>query len=215
MKKILFLLLVISPILVHADSSCDYKTFDEHSRISNDINYTITYYKESNNYYINFNNVYSGIYLTYNGNNYQGNNKNEVTISEINPGTFMKINVNSSASNCSPFIRTLNVELGYYNYFYGSSMCEEYIGYLTACTDEFLTYEINYDLLVQMINNYKNGYVEEEKKDKVEEETKVNIFENIQTFIDNYGIQIIMVLLSFLITTAIFRIKFRKIRHGI
>ena len=209
MKKILIVLLLF-PIIINA-KECDYETFNEHIKLSGNIEYEVSY--DDGKYSVTLYNVYNGIYLVYNNKMYMPNVSNEVIINNIDEGTYMKITVNSDAEDCSSFIKSLNINIGYYNDFYDSNECEEYKGILTICTEQFLSYKTNRYLLETVINNYKSSYTE---KSEVKEEIKeITFFDSVQDFVNEWGILIILIILSSLITSIIFRNVFRKIKHGI
>ena len=212
MKKILFLLVLLFPILINA--SCDYSKLDEYNKLSSNIDYELNYDTNSKKYNVTFSNVYEKIYIVHNEKIYMANSKNEITIKNIDEGVYLDIRIYAPLEDCDSFIRTIKVVTKYYNQFYNTKECENYKKDLNICKEEFLTYKPNIDLLNSAIENYKKSYKEEEKSREsiVEEHT---ILENIKEFIMNWGIQLTVGLIVSIITVIFFKAKFRKIKHGI
>ena len=163
MKKIKFVLVFIVFLPIFINASCNYDKLNEHTKLSNDIDYELFYSLRTNQFDVKFINVYNGLYIGYNNKIYKSNSNNEVTISGINEGTFMKVIINSEAEDCDPFIRSLNINLEYYNEYYGSYSCEKYKDKLTVCSNQFLPYKISEKIFNSTITNYEKGYIEEEK----------------------------------------------------
>lgn len=213
MKKIslvLFLMLFL-PIIINAQ--CDNDSLNEDKELAKNITYEYYYNISSETFNVYFYNVYNNIYLVYNSNVYNPNDKNEVHIENVKQGTYMSISVHSSATDCDPFINSININLEYYNNFYNNSRCEKYRDKLTVCSMEFLPYELDSIMFNNIIRNYESSYTN--NTEEVEEVKPVTLYDTIQEFVNEWGILIILILIVSLVTTAIYRNKFRKIKHGI
>ena len=214
MNKIRYIILLILMFPIMINASCDYKKLQEHTKLSNDIYYEIEYLEKSNKFNVKINNLYEGLYIKYNEDIYTGNSSNEVVIKDIEEGTNMAITVNSNARDCDSFIKSIIIKIEYYNEYYDSVMCNKYKDKLTVCSKKYLPYKINQSLFNNIISNYEKNNVIDDKKDEKKVEEK-DLYDNVQDFLSEWGIIIILMILSALISSIIFRIKFRKIKHGI
>jgi len=211
MKKVIFIILIMFPFLVYAD--CDYEKFNEHTKLANNITYEVNYYTGEKKFGVVLYNVYDGIYVTYNNSIYNADDENIVFIGNIPQGEFVKISVYSPVEECNSFIRTINVSVGYYNNYYDDPRCSKYKDILNICSNKYLEYEPNEDLLESTIKNYKSTFKEEKKTEKNEEE--VTLFDIIYNFFSVWGIPIILMIVVSIITITFFKARFRKIQHGI
>lgn len=214
MKIIKYILVFIVFIPIFINASCNYDKLNEHAKLSNDIDYELEYSKSNKQFNVKIINLYNGLFINYNNKIYTGNSNNEATIRGINEGTNMIFNINSNLDECDSFIRSFNINLEYYNEYYDSYLCEKYKDKLTVCSRQFLPYKINQTLFNDAVKNYENSYIEEEIKEENDAE-KINVYDNIQNFFNEWGLLIILVILSSLITSAIFRNIFRKVKHGL
>jgi len=165
MKKVIFIILIMFPFLVYAD--CDYEKFNEHTKLANNITYEVNYYTGEKKFGVVLYNVYDGIYVTYNNSIYNADDENIVFIGNIPQGEFLKISVYSPVEECNSFIRTINVSVGYYNNYYDDPRCSKYKDILNICSNKYLEYEPNEDLLESTIKNYKSTFKEEKKTEKI------------------------------------------------
>ena len=219
MKRVFMIMLMMFPILLKAEV-CDYKSYDEDIKLAQGVEYETTYYSLSQTIGIDFYNVYGNLYLTYDKKNYYSDENGKVSIKGITEGKSIKIYVNSGLKNCTSFIKSINIEGIYYNQFYDSEKCLEYKGKLSACSEQFLNYKIDEELMNKMINNYNKSFNNETDSTKVTDNDKNNnsnetIINKIEDIINEWGVLIIIVIIVSLITNVIFRNIFRKIKHGI
>lgn len=212
MKKIILLFFLLFPFLINAES-CDYSKLEEYNALASNINYDVKYNQNTKMFDIYFYNVYQKIYFSYNSRIYHDNN-NEIVIKNINEGEYINIKVYAPVENCNSFVRTINIVTQYYNPYYNDQRCDDYKNILSICKSEFLTYKPTNELLNSAINNYNNSY--EEKREEKEVETKeITLLTSIKEFAMNWGIQLILGLLTSILTIIFFKNKFRKIKHGI
>ena len=213
MKKILlFVLILIFPCYIFAAPTCDYEKKNELSKLANDITYETTYVKSKKTFTITLYNMIKGLALEYDGTMYSGNDKNIITLTGINEGTTAEVVIKVSGLNCDPFLRTLYIKVPYYNKFYGSRKCDEYIDKLSFCKQQFLSYELTEEIIDNAIKNLDEEYYEEPDPKPEVPDTPIEI---ILEFVQDYGIKIALISVSSLITIGIFNVIFRKIKHKI
>lgn len=213
-RKILFVLLLLMPFMVSAkDVACDYTLFVEYQKAAMNIDYETSYSIKNKTFTVTFYNIINGIYLSYNGITYSGiGNDNQVTINDLGEGQTVSIMVNTNETTCSTSLRTIQISLSYYNTVYDNSKCDKYRNKLTICKSKFLNYKPTEDLLDSIIENYNNSIPVEEPD---EPDTPRTFLDDIKDFTINYGIQILLIVVSSTVTILIFNAKLRKIKHGI
>lgn len=212
MKRILIGLLILFPMFVKA-ATCDYSKLNEYNRLSSNVDYEVTRDNNSNKYKITIINVYNNMYAKYKGITHTPDSNNEIIISNIEEGENISVQLYAPLSDCDSYLKTINVPTQYYNRMYNDSRCIKYRTILNICKYEYLSYKTNDTLLSSAIKNYENSYTEPEEK--VEEVKEKTLLESIGEFMINWGIQIILVVISSIITISIFKVKYRKVKHGI
>lgn len=211
MKKVILFLLLFIPILIKADT-CDYAKHNEYDVLSSNIKYEMKLNKEKNTYTITLLNVYKDIYVTYNSKMYVQNSKNEIIINNVTAGESLAIKVFSPSDDCADVLRTISIQTKYYNWLYNDERCDKYRNVLNICKYEYLSYPATEKLLTSAIKNYENAYVEPEKE---AEEAEPTLLDNMKKLFISYGIPIILLVVTSLITVAVYKVKFRKLKHGI
>lgn len=216
MKKILLIIIFLFPLFIKAQT-CDYNKQQENLKLSYNIEYEKKYDMDDGTFRVILHNVYNGIYLIYDNRVYYPDSNNIVAIDNIKEGSYIDISINSSYGDCKSFLRTLSINFGYYNEYYYSEKCYDYRDKLSICNSEFLSYKPSEELLDKNIENYEKAYKEEQKKVEEEEpqEKKYEILQKVYSFIDEWGIQIIILIVTTMVMLGIFRVKFRKVKHGI
>lgn len=212
MKRILIGLLLFFPIVTKA-ATCDYSKLNEYNKLSSNVDYEVTRDNSTNKYKITLINVYNDMYAKYKSVTHTANSSNEITISNIDEGENISIQLYAPLADCDSYLKTINVSTQYYNRMYNDSRCIKYRTILNICKYEYLSYKTNDSLLSSAIKNYENSYTEPEEV--VEEVKEKTFLENMEEFMMNWGVQIILVLLSSIITVSIFRVRYRKVKHGI
>lgn len=204
MKKILFLILLLYPIIINA--ACDYENEKNMTSLSLYIDYAYEYNESTNSFDINIYNLQNIFSIEYAGNYYTPQN-NKAIINNIKPGTSMRLTVfGSGDSLCSgKSFRTINLSLPFLNPYYESEECSGYEN-LTVCYSRFLNFNLSY-------TTFKNALKREEEylAPTIEEPS---IFDNVITFFKNNFIKIILLILTTAITFFIYKNKFRKTKHG-
>ena len=216
MKKILLIIVFLIPIFIKAET-CNYQKQQENLLLSYNVDYEQKYHSSSKTFSIIFYNLYGGLYITYNNTIYNPDSQGQIEIENIKEGESINVSFNGYADGCNSFLRSININFGYYNEFYNNYKCDYYREKLSICNSEILSYKPSEELLDKSIENYNKAYKEEKEVEKEveKEEEKSVIYEKIQGFVDEWGIIIIIAIISSLITAAIFRNVFRKIKHGI
>ena len=220
-KKIILVLFLVMPILVNAKSTnstsnCDYSIFIEYQKAAMNIEYETSYSVKDKTFSIKFYNIMKGIYLNHDNTIYSTSEseENEVVVNGLSEGQTIKFAVNSSAdnTNCNSSLRILQVTLPFYNTFYGTAKCGEYKNKLTICSSKFLDYKPTEELLDSMIDNYNNTIPTVTPDDP---EVNRTFLDDILDFTVQWGIQILLIVVSSVVTILLFNGKLRKIKHGI
>mgnify|MGYP004626405589 CR=1 FL=1 len=220
-KKIILVLFLVMPILINAKntnstSNCDYSIFIEYQKAAMNIEYETSYSVKDKTFSIKFYNIMKGIYLNHDNTIYSTSEseENEVVVNGLSEGQTIKFAVNSSAdnTNCNSSLRILQVTLPFYNTFYGTAKCGEYKNKLTICSSKFLDYKPTEELLDSMIDNYNNTIPTVTPDDP---EVNRTFLDDILDFTVQWGIQILLIVVSSVVTILLFNGKLRKIKHGI
>ena len=211
MKKIIIIVLLMIPFWVNA-KECDKAKHDNFVKLSSGITYDNNYSKASNSYTITIYNVLDEMYVEYDGKKYTPSSNNTIVISKILPGTRLSISIFGD-DNCNP-IKTLIVNEPYYNKYYGSDICKKYKGKLLMCSSQFTSVEVTKSLLEQSIYNYEHNINQKTDKDKNIEKEE-SFFGKVTTFMIEWGIKILLSVLSTISSIVLFSGKYRKIKHGI
>ena len=212
MKKIVFILLVGFLFISFVNAECDYDRFQRQSQIANNITYEKQYDENNQTYSITFYNVYDGVYISYNNESYHADSQNEITVTDIAEGEKANFVVSSALEDCKSYLRGITITFDYYNKYYYDSRCNKYKDILNICTEKFLQFKPTENIFKSTIENYNSSF-STEKKEKAEEEK--TILDDMKEIFFNWGIPIILVVVISLITSWLFKIKLRKIKHGI
>ena len=212
-KLVLFLVLLMLPTFVLGED-CDYTKQVEYGKLANNITYETKYSKSDKTFTITFYNVISVMYLAKGNEVYFGNGDSQVTFKSVAQGTDFSVQVKSILSGCSSPLTAFHISIPYFNPYYGTEDCEEYKTKLNVCASQFLSYQIDEELFNQTIENYKNAYTEEEKKDD-NTNTGKTFLENLKDFSLDWGVPILIVLVVSAIAVLPFKAIISKIKHRI
>ena len=211
MKKILFVILTVILFIPYLKADCDYQSEVRLGKLASSITYEYKYDKSHNNFTLTLYNVSDELYITYNQRIIASKN-GKVTINNLSQGTYLSLPVEALKGSCNGSLMTLYIILPYFNKYYNSVECKDYIGKIKICTDEFLSYEPTDELLTSNINNYLNGIKNEEVK---EDNQNVTILEQAKEFVNKWGIKIGLSLITTVSCIVYFQVKIRKIKHGL
>ena len=209
MKKILLIILVMFPIVINGD--CNYDEVVLAGKLAKEVNYETNYNSNNGKFDITVYNVVDLLYLEYSNKLYYGNSKGEVIIKGVDQGKTISISVKANVADCNYNLQNKHITLPYYNGYFGSEICEGY-EMLTPCASEFLSYKNNTNIIKSAISNYE-GALEPDKKD--EDNKKLTIIEQIIVFGKNWGIKILLALVTTVLSILFFKSYFRKVKHGI
>lgn len=209
-KIIILLLMVMFPNIIFA-TTCDTKKQVQYQKLAENINYETSYSKSTNKFTIIFYNVVEGLYLSNGSNSYTGNGDNIATVSNIDEGSSIAFAINTIATNCGSILKTINLTLPYYNTFYDTDRCEEYKDKLSICSSQFLTYRPTNELFEMQVKNY-GGITPD---DPTPDNPNKTFLDDVIEFMQDWGIQIGIVIVVSVLTIIPFNAKLRKIRHGI
>lgn len=207
MVKKLLILVLLFPMIVNA--ACNYDKHKQYEDLAPNITYDNNYSKSANKYNIVIYSIFSNLYVTYGGVKYTPDSENKVTISNINPGVDAKISIFAN-DGCAE-IKIIYVSLPYYNQYYGSEACRGYEK-IPQCSSQFTSSLITKELLEKAKYNYDNAIPQPEDP---EPEVEPGLFDKILDFVKTWGIKILLAVVTIFVTSTLFSIKFRKIKHGI
>ena len=148
--------------------------------------------------------------FVYNKKKYTIGKDNTIVISDIECGENVSIDIYVD-DNCGA-IKRIIVKETYFNKYFGSSLCKGYEDKLLMCYSQFTNIEVTKSILEKSIYNYNHTISQKIDKDPVEEES---IFSKITEFLTNWGIKIVLAILSTTISITLFSDKYRKVKHGI
>lgn len=209
-KIVLLLILMIFPSIILNAAMCDATEYVKYQKLAENVTYETSYSKSSKTFEIKLYNVYNGLYISFDGIAYPTTYDNKVFISDIKEGQNISFSVNTNDTGCGDLLKSFYINLPYYNSFYESSRCDDYKDKLAICSSQFLSYQPTNELFELQLKNYSgiNDQLEEEEKDKT-------IIEIIVDFVKDWGVKILLVVISSIITIIPYNIKLRKIKHGI
>ena len=214
MKKIILVILLFMPVLfVKAD--CDMNKYETYKSYADHITYDNEYSMSSGTFNITLYNVISGLTVKYDGKTYKTNANDSLTITNVEEGK--NVNIYVYSEGCDIQARIITIMEPYYNSFYGSDICKDYVNALNVCSAKFTSAKTTQATVEQAIMNYKNEIIQEVKQveEPEEEVVKVNPFKDIIEFAKKHWLKAVIGILSYAIAYTIFENKFRKIKHGI
>ena len=209
MKKLLILIMIF-PMIIYAE--CDEAKHKEYEALASNVeSYSESYSKSTKTFEITVYNIFDGLYIKYNKKTYMPNENSEVVISNLKEGTNLLLEVFAD-DGCSA-IKPINISLKYYNPYYNESICRDYRDKVSGCFSQFTLSEITKDNLEKEIYNYEHRvkYTEKEAEPQVDN----SLFTKIKAFVKEWGIKIGLAVLTIIISSTLYNIKFRKIKHGI
>ncbi len=216
MKKKLFILLCLFLMISNVKAECSTSRRNELKALSRDITYETSYSMGNKTFEVTFYNVFPGLLLKYNNNVYNGDFSDDysVTIKNLSEGEYLTINVIDS-EGCNETMNTIFITLPYYNLFFGTQKCEEYVSKLKLCSSKFLSYRLTEEILDDAIKSLDTKIAPVEKPDNTKTSTWQKIIDTVKTFFTNWGINIIVFIVFGSITVIICENIYRKVKHGI
>lgn len=216
MKKKLFIILCLFLMISNVKAECSTSRRNELKALSRDITYETSYSMGNKTFEVTFYNVFPGLLLKYNNNVYNGDFSDDysVTIKNLSEGEYLTINVIDS-EGCNETMNTIFITLPYYNLFFGTQKCEEYVSKLKLCSSKFLSYRLTEEILDDAIKSLDTKIDPVEKPDNTKTSTWQKIIDTVKTFFTNWGINIIVFIVFGSITVIICENIYRKVKHGI
>ncbi len=208
-KKILLLILLF-PLFISA-KECDRVAHEEYLDLAPNITYDRNYSKSNSSFSIIIYNIFDGMYINYSKRTYNPDNENKVTIDNIPEGTNVTIDIYAN-DGCSQ-IKQINLKLPYFNQYYGEAECRGYGTKIAECSAQFTTSKVTLKIVQEAKHNYDDGRYQFHPKEEVEEDN--SLFKKIKAFIEEWGIKILLAVVTFFVSSTIYNAKFRKIKHGI
>lgn len=211
MKKIILCLLLFVPIFVFA-GTCDTTKHQEYINYASKITYDNSYSKSTSRFTVTLYNVIDGLRVKYNNKYYEKSEDDTVTIGFVPEGTSMVIEIYDD-EECD-ISGVIYINQLYFNQFYGSNECVGYENKIRSCTAQFTTIKVTKESLEMAKSNYDNNIVQE--KNNVEKpKEELTTLDKITSFMLNWGIKILLLAITCIISIAYYNSKFRKIKHGI
>lgn len=216
MKKRLFIIICLFLMISNVKAECSTSRRNELKALSRDITYETSYSMGNKTFEVTFYNVFPGLLLKYNNNIYNGDFSDDysVTIKNLSEGEYLTINVIDS-EGCNETMNTIFITLPYYNLFFGTQKCEEYVSKLKLCSSKFLSYRLTEEILDDAIKSLDTKIAPVEKPDNTKTSTWQKIIDTVKTFFTNWGINIIVFIVFGSITVIICENIYRKVKHGI
>ncbi len=216
MKKKLFIILCLFLMISNVKAECSTSRRNELKALSRDITYETSYSMGNKTFEVTFYNVFPGLLLKYNNNVYNGDFSDDysVTIKNLSEGEYLTVNVIDS-EGCNETMNTIFITLPYYNLFFGTQKCEEYVSKLKLCSSKFLSYRLTEEILDDAIKSLDTKIAPVEKPDNTKTSTWQKIIDTVKTFFTNWGINIIVFIVFGSITVIICENIYRKVKHGI
>lgn len=208
-KRLLLVLLILFPIFINA-KECDSKAHADYVKLAESITYDNNYSKSAGTFSIVIYNIFDGMYVKNGKTEYKPNKDNTVTIPDIKEGSTVTLYVYVD-DGCGA-IKNITVIEKFFNKYYGASVCNGYDEKVNVCSSQFTSSKVTYELVLEAIKNY-NGETQSVPEHKVEEEK--TIVQVIVEFFKEWGIKILLVIFTLFITSTLYNIKFRKMKHGI
>lgn len=203
-------------MISNVKAECSTSRRNELKALSRDITYETSYSMGNKTFEVTFYNVFPGLLLKYNNNVYNGDFSDDysVTIKNLSEGEYLTINVIDS-EGCNETMNTIFITLPYYNLFFGTQKCEEYVSKLKLCSSKFLSYRLTEEILDDAIKSLDTKIAPVEKPDNTKTSTWQKIIDTVKTFFTNWGINIIVFIVFGSITVIICENIYRKVKHGI
>ena len=216
MKKKLFIILCLFFMISNVKAECSTSRRNELKALSRDITYETSYSMGNKTFEVTFYNVFPGLFLKYNNNVYNGDFSDDysATIKNLSEGEYLTINVIDS-EGCNETMNTIFITLPYYNLFFGTQKCEEYVSKLKLCSSKFLSYRLTEEILDDAIKSLDTKIAPIEKPDNTKTSTWQKIIDTVKKFFTNWGINIIVFIVFGSITVIICENIYRKVKHGI
>lgn len=216
MKKKLFIILCLFLMISNVKAECSTTRRNELKALARDITYETSYSIGNKTFEVTFYNVFPGLLLKYNNNVYNGDFSDDysVTIKNLSEGEYLTINVIDS-EGCNETMNTIFITLPYYNLFFGTQKCEEYVSKLKLCSSKFLSYRLTEEILDDAIKSLDTKIDLVEKPDNTKTSTWQKIVDTVKTFFIDWGINIIVFIVFGSITVIICENIYRKVKHGI
>lgn len=216
MKKIIIIIISIFMMISNINATCDENKIKELKSLAKDITYETSYSVSSNTFTVKFYNVFPDMLLQYDTIVRSGDASDSysATISNINEGERLEINILDSLG-CSETLYTIFISIPYYNTFFGTQKCENYVDKLKLCSSKFLSYKLSEEILDDAINSLGNEIKPEVPKQEVKKSFFTKIYEGTRDFLKEWGINIGLFMFFGIITAIVGEKIFRKVKHGI
>jgi hypothetical protein len=175
----------------------------ELKEIASNINMTVNYKMVNGNpmFDITINNLTNNFYLVDEfGNSIYNNELNEIVLYNYYPSNNYKFDVYSY--DCNDTVHTLYVTMPSYNPYYSLSVCSGLTDYKLC--NKWTKHSLSKNDFIKTVNNYKNSLV---IVDEEFEYKKVSFFEQVYSFLESYGLAIVVLILIVIIVVQVIKNK--------
>lgn len=211
MKKLLIVLSIFMLGMCRYNAECSYKDLKELNTFAAYVETSYKYNEETGYFDLTITNLGDKLYITGEKGEFYSPVSGSVTINNLSLGTAYKYNVYSSIeSGCNAeFLRVINVNIPYMNYYYGSQACEGHEE-LNVCNSRFLAYQISENTFLSLLNKSSETKKNEEKP----EDTPMDFWDKVIDYASKIYVKIILVVVTSIITISIYSVILRKVKHG-
>ncbi len=208
-KRLLLVMIFIFPLVINA--SCDTKVHEEYLKLASSITYDNNYNKANKNFTFTIYNITDGMYVKYGSNTLRPDSQNKVEIKSIQEGSNVKISIYAN-DGCDQ-IKYIGYIEPYYNTYYRTDEC---VGYedMDECAKEFTSTRVTKDIMAKAKEYYNKRYKQGDDNGE-EEDASRSIFDIIKELVKIWWVKILLSVATTIISISLYRIRFRKIKHGI
>ena len=208
-NKILLILLVLFPVMVNG--ACNEAKHKEYVEIAKNITYDNHFDKLNGRYTFTLYNITEDMYGIYGKNKFLPDSENKIELKSVAQGTNISISVYVN-DGCDP-IAYFGLTEPYFNPYYKSDECfgfEE----LAECSKEFTSSKVTKESLeMAKYYHYKNyGQGGDNKNGNENDKSLIDI---IKEYIRKWWVKVLLSVVTTLFCVWVYRIRIRKIKHGI
>lgn len=220
MKKLFLIVFILFSYVNIYNAECNYTELKNLNALASHVDYSYEYDENTGKFNITIINIPNELYVVVDTQNYYPKD-NTIIINGLNMGSELSIDIYSSenAECVTQYLRALKIKIPYLNKYYDSKECLANKN-LEVCNNKFLNYELTDKTFKELINkNFEETINKKEPTITIEEDEKTTLWDKITKIAKKYGIQTLLILSSCLITylicNIIYKIIYRKTKHGL
>ena len=209
MKKVLLILIILFPIVVHG--TCNTEKNNEYIKtLAPQITYDNVYDRNSRRFSFIIYNVPRGFFVTTDSGKFYPDSENKVVFNGLNQGSNISVSVYAS-SECEA-IKYIGFTEGYFNPYYNSYDCLGYEDKISYCSQEFTSTPVTKEIIELAKYYSETSFVQEEEKEEVKE---LSFLDLLKIYISKWWVKVLLAVLTTIISISLYSTKLRKIKHGI